>query len=91
MLFDFENRSTDVGIYDVDFIAANQAERANNVITGTKSEQIEVIRKDLRDFKEKHSLDKIIVLWTANTERYAAITEGINDTAGKCFCIQNQV
>jgi myo-inositol-1-phosphate synthase len=28
-----------------------------------------------------NNLDKVIVLWTANTERYAKIIEGVNDTA----------
>ena len=31
---------------------------------------LEHIRKDIREFKEKHSLETVIVLWTANTERY---------------------
>jgi myo-inositol-1-phosphate synthase len=34
-----------------------------------------------RDFKSANGLDKVIVLWTANTERYADIMEGVNDTA----------
>jgi myo-inositol-1-phosphate synthase len=33
------------------------------------------------EFKEKNDLDKVIVLWTANTERYAEIIPGVNDTA----------
>ena len=36
------------GIYDPDFIAANQGSRANNVIKGTKKEQIDQIIKDIR-------------------------------------------
>ena len=36
------------GIYDPDFIAANQEARANNVIKGTKKEQVEQIVKDIR-------------------------------------------
>ena len=32
-------------------------------------------------FKEAHGLDKVIVQWTANTERYADLIEGVNDTA----------
>lgn len=34
-----------------------------------------------REFKTTNNLDKVIVLWTANTERYADIFEGVNDTA----------
>jgi hypothetical protein len=36
------------GIYDPDFIAANQGSRANNVIKGTKKEQMQQIIKDIR-------------------------------------------
>ncbi|KAJ1540444.1 Myo-inositol-1-phosphate synthase [Cladochytrium tenue] len=68
-------------IYYPDFIAANQEDRADNVIGGTKEEHVEHIRGDIRQFKERHGLDKVIVLWTANTERFADIIPGINDTA----------
>lgn len=68
-------------IYFRDFIAANQEDRADNVLTGSKQEQMEKIRKDIRDFKAKHSLDNVIVLWTANTERFSSIEEGLNDTS----------
>jgi myo-inositol-1-phosphate synthase len=68
-------------VYFPDFIAANQSDRADNVLSGTKQEQMEQIRKDISDFKAKHDLDKVILLWTANTERFAYIEEGINDTA----------
>lgn len=70
-------------IYYPDFIAANQEERADNVIPGTKAEwaHVEQIRKDIQDFKAANGLDKVIVQWTANTERYADIIEGVNDTA----------
>lgn len=68
-------------IYYPDFIAANQGERANNVIKGdNKKEHLDHLRKDMREFKEKNNLDKVIVLWTANTERYSEIIPGVNDT-----------
>lgn len=68
-------------VYFPDFIAANQSERANNVLKGSKQEQMNQIRADIRDFKKKNGLDKVILLWTANTERFASVEEGINDTA----------
>ncbi|KAJ6916916.1 hypothetical protein NC652_019350 [Populus alba x Populus x berolinensis] len=68
------------GIYDPDFIAANQGSRANNVIKGTKKEQVQKIMEDIREFKEKNKVDKVVVLWTANTERYSNIVVGLNDT-----------
>lgn len=75
-------------IYYPDFIAANQNQRANNCINRTgdeidvvnKWEHVELIRKDIRKFKESNNLDKVIVLWTANTERYSEIITGVNDT-----------
>ncbi|KAL9129417.1 MAG: hypothetical protein Q9217_002122 [Psora testacea] len=70
-------------IYYPDFIAANQEERADNVIAGSKAcmAHVDQLRKDIRNFKETHGLDKVIVQWTANTERYADIIDGVNDTA----------
>jgi len=69
-------------IYYPDFIAANQFDRADNLIPGNdKKEHLEQIRKDIREFKEANQLDKVIVIWTANTERYAEIIPGVNDTA----------
>ncbi|EDQ92005.1 uncharacterized protein MONBRDRAFT_31130 [Monosiga brevicollis MX1] len=70
------------GIYYPDFIAANQADRADNVLAGTdKQVHLDQLRADIRDFKTRHQLDKVIVLWTANTERFADVTEGVNTTA----------
>jgi myo-inositol-1-phosphate synthase len=69
-------------IYYPDFIAANQSDRADNLMAGNdKQAHLEQIRKDIRDFKAANDLDKVIVIWTANTERYAEIIEGVNDTA----------
>ena len=76
-------------IYYPDFIAANQDERANNCInldekgkvtTRGKWSHLQQIRRDIQHFKEENSLDKVIVLWTANTERYVEVTAGVNDT-----------
>ena len=33
-----------------------------------------------REFKEKEKVDKVVVLWTANTERYSNVIVGLNDT-----------
>lgn len=68
-------------IYDPDFVAANQKERANHCLEGTRSEMLEKVRQDMRDFKAQHNLDNIVVLWTANTERFCEVREGLNDTA----------
>ncbi len=69
-------------IYYPDFIAANQEDRADNLLPGAdKKAHLEQIREDIREFKRKEGLDSVVVLWTANTERYADILPGVNDTA----------
>ena len=70
-------------MYYPDFIAANQEDRADNTLPGDKAciEHVDRIRKDIRDFKTTHGLDRVIVLWTANTERYCDLINGVNDTA----------
>uniref|UniRef100_A0A8D3C7G1 inositol-3-phosphate synthase n=1 Tax=Scophthalmus maximus TaxID=52904 RepID=A0A8D3C7G1_SCOMX len=68
-------------IYVPEFIAANQESRADNVLTGTLAEQVEQIRADIRDFRQSSGVDKVIVMWTANTERFCDIVTGVHDTA----------
>lgn len=46
-------------IYCPDFIAANQVDRADNVLSGSKQGMMEQIRTDIRDFKQKKNLDKV--------------------------------
>ncbi|CAE7827747.1 ISYNA1, partial [Symbiodinium microadriaticum] len=68
-------------VYYPDFIAANQSDRANNVLEGSKQDHLDTVRRNIRDFKASNGLDKVIVLWTANTERFCEVTDGVNDTA----------
>jgi len=69
-------------IYYPDFIAANQSDRADNLIPAhTKQQHLDHIRSDIREFKRANRLDKVIVLWTANTERFSELKVGLNDTA----------
>lgn len=46
-----------------------KVDRAVHLIRGTRHEQYLQIRADIKDFRDKNKLDRIIVLWTANTER----------------------
>jgi len=70
-------------VYYPDFIASNQAARADNVIPGEAAcwAHVEALRQDIRDFKKANGLDKVIVLWTANTERFCDVIPGVHDTA----------
>ena len=47
------------GIYDPDFIAANQGARANNLIKGSKREQMEHVIQDIR-FDESIIFDSML-------------------------------
>eukprot|EP01084_Bolivina_argentea_P053680 98518_1 len=67
-------------IYQPDFIAANQSDRADNVLTGTKAEMLATVRQNIKDFKQEKDLDKVIVLWSANTEKFGEVHVGLNDT-----------
>lgn len=40
-----------------------------------KLEHLKQIRKNISDFKEENDLDKVIILWTANTERFAVYSD----------------
>eukprot|EP00245_Coleochaete_scutata_P017907 TRINITY_DN9032_c0_g1_i2.p1 TRINITY_DN9032_c0_g1~~TRINITY_DN9032_c0_g1_i2.p1 ORF type:complete len:468 (-),score=103.49 TRINITY_DN9032_c0_g1_i2:369-1772(-) len=68
------------GIFNANFIAANQNERANNIIQGSKKEQMLQVIEDIRAFKTQNGVDKVVILWTANTERYSEVMVGLNDT-----------
>ncbi|GMM34406.1 inositol-3-phosphate synthase [Saccharomycopsis crataegensis] len=77
-------------VYYPDFIALNQEARADNVAnvdangkvnTNDKWNDVERIRNDIQQFKKQNNLDKVIVLWTANTERYCDVIPGVHDTA----------
>jgi myo-inositol-1-phosphate synthase len=70
-------------IYYKDFIADNQSERANNVLIGTKQNNLDEIRSHIKSFKTTNGLEKVVILWTANTERFSSLIDGVNDSAEK--------
>jgi myo-inositol-1-phosphate synthase len=81
-LYDMMQQFTPLpSIFDLDFVAENQEDRANNVIPGTKQQAVDVVRKNIRDFKAANSLETVIVLWTANTERFSCDKPAVHDTA----------
>ena len=69
-------------IYYRDFIALNQTDRANNVVAGGNAcmEHLATLRGDIRKFKAQHQLDHVVVLWSANTERFMNVQNGVHDT-----------
>jgi len=50
---------------------------------------LEILRQNIRQFKADKKVDTCIVLWTANTERFADIQEGVNDTADNLLAAVN--
>lgn len=57
-------------VFDPSFLASNQKERANNVLHGALQDKLNHIKSDIVKFKKEHNLEKVIVLWTASTERF---------------------
>ena len=55
-------------VFNPDYIASNQSDRATHVFEGTNEECVEKLRNDIQEFKKK--VDKVLVLWTANTEKF---------------------
>ena len=52
------------------FIASNQEKKCNNLKNNnSKKEDLESIKKDIENFKKTNNLDKVIVLWSASTEK----------------------
>lgn len=72
-------------IFDLNFVAPNQKDRADNVLNGTKSQLIDQVRQQIRAFKSANSVEKVIILWSANTERYMEIDPEIHGTEEKLF------
>eukprot|EP00916_Digyalum_oweni_P003555 GHVL01006386.1.p1 GENE.GHVL01006386.1~~GHVL01006386.1.p1 ORF type:complete len:527 (+),score=101.38 GHVL01006386.1:40-1620(+) len=64
-----------------EFIADNQSNRTDNILKGTKEEQLNIIRNNISDFKKSNKLDKVIIMWTANTEKFVNEQIGIHDKA----------
>lgn len=79
-----ENIKPRKALFDLNFVAENQDSRADNILDSsklTKWEQVQHIMADIEDFKRAQKLDKVIVLWTANTERFTELIEGVHDSA----------
>ncbi len=72
-------------IFYPSFVAANQKQRATNVIPGDIAcpGHLQAIRKDIRDFKEGHQLEQVIVLFSATTERAMIISDEIHGSGQK--------
>jgi myo-inositol-1-phosphate synthase len=67
--------------FDPTFVAPNQEKRADNVLPGDSKDDVKnLLRGQMRAFKESNVLDQVIILWSANTERYCEVSAGVHDT-----------
>ncbi|MEZ3520868.1 MAG: inositol-3-phosphate synthase, partial [Muribaculaceae bacterium] len=46
----------------------------------TRWQMVENLRRDIREFKEKNGIDRVVVLWAASTEVYVPVDEKIHYT-----------
>jgi len=60
-------------IFNPSFVASNQLGRADNVLKGNHFDQMSQICEDIKAFKLDNGLDAVIVMWTANTERFSKV------------------
>jgi len=54
--------------FNGEYIAANQIDRCTNIMSGTNRDKIDQIKEDIKYMKNR--VDKVIVLWSANTESF---------------------
>jgi len=54
--------------FNGEYIAANQADRADNILSGTNRDKVDQIREDIRFMKNR--TEKVVLLWSANTEAF---------------------
>jgi len=71
-------------VYDPNYIALNQKERADNVYPQEFSlhKLLWLLKKDIQDFKTMNELNNVIVLWTANTEKMMEVTDNHLSASG---------
>ena len=69
-------------IYYPDLIAANQSDRADNILKSDRASEahLAALRADIARFRKQNALDKVIVVWTVNTERFSDRLGGVYDT-----------
>lgn len=54
--------------FNGEYIAKNQADRCDNILSGTNRDKIDQIREDIKFMKSR--VDKVVLLWSANTEAF---------------------
>ena len=60
------------GVFDKRYVKNLEG---THVKTGTRFEQMEALREDIRSFKAEHNLDRVVMIWCASTEVYLELSE----------------
>ena len=55
------------------------AGQGNNIKQGTRSEWVEQLREDIRNFKKRHGCNRIVVIWAASTEKFIDYCPEVHD------------
>ena len=87
------------GIYDPDYIAANQDQRADSLIKGSKHEQMEIVRGQIREFKQSTGVDKVSREWLCGCDEHSCLLaaflgfrpQGIAECHGCCNYLEASV
>ena len=81
-LSDLKDTTAWPGLYYPDYIATNQKTRATNTIKGDVAclEHLNILRQNIKNFKKQSGIEKVVVMWSANTERMVEEVKGVHDT-----------
>lgn len=64
------------GVFDKEYVKRLDGEHVKG---GTRFEQMEALRADIRRFREENNLDRVVMIWCASTEVYLE-TSGVHQT-----------
>ena len=64
--------------FDPDYVS-RLAGQGNHIKQGTRSEWVEQLREDIRQFKKSHGCDRVVVIWAASTEKFIDYTPEVHD------------
>lgn len=88
-------------VFNKNFVSSTQISRANNFLwPNTALGHLDTIKRNIRNFKQKNNLYKVVIFWTASTERFSMgtwntaedIKEGFNQNSSEIspsmiFCL----
>lgn len=79
-LKDVLNKTPLPSVWYPNFYSQSVNQKVNNILVGTKKENLEKIRQDIQKFRTDNQLETVIVIWSASTERMISVEKGVNTT-----------